>query len=105
MTDLDKLLNEISAEIQNEPCVKEYYRLKKVIKEDSQLNKLDSHIKKLQKEMCENRKDDNKFSSKKKEYDKLVIEFETNPIIINFKIVEEEVKNFLYEIKDVLEQK
>lgn len=105
MNNLDLLLSEIKEEINNEPCVKEYYRLKQVIKEDTELSKLDKDIKLLQKKMCENRKNEEVFSSLKKEYDSKAIEFETNPIVINYKISEEEVKNYLLQVKNVLEQK
>lgn len=105
MNEIETILESIKDEINNEPCIKEYYRLKKIIKSDVQLSKLDSDIKSLQKKMCENRKNDSPFSSLKKEYDSKVAEFETNPLIIDFKISEEEVKKYLYEIKEVLEQK
>jgi len=105
MNNLENLVSEIKNEIQNEECVKEYYRLKTLIKENEYLTKLDSDIKHLQKQMCENRKNNELFSSLKKEYDEKVKEFETNPIIIDYKISEEEVKNYLYQIKDILEQK
>lgn len=105
MNNLEKLVSEIKEEVNNEPSVKEYYRLKKIIKEDTYLTKLDSDIKKLQKKMCENRKNDGVFSCLKKEYDLKVKEFETNPLIIDYKICEEEVRNYLLQIKDVLEEK
>lgn len=105
MNKIEDKIKEIKLEIQNEECVKEYYRLKKIIKEDKTLCSLDIDIKRLQKEMCENRKNDELFSSLKKEYDLKVKEFETNPLIINYRISEEEVRNYLFQIKDILEQK
>ena len=93
-------------EPKQQPVVQEKpVQKKQVIKEDTELSKLDKDIKLLQKKMCENRKNEEAFSSLKKEYDSKVIEFETNPIVINYKISEEEVKNYLLQVKNVLEQK
>ena len=105
MSKIENKIKEIKQEIQNEECVKEYYRLKKIIKEDKALYSLDMDIKRLQKQMCENRKNEEIFSSLNKEYDSKVKEFETNPLIIDYKISEVEVRNYLLQIKDILEQK
>lgn len=104
MNDIDLLLIDIKEEILNESCVKEYLRLKNIIKNDKHLLDLEKSIRNHQRKMCEYRKDPIKFDEEKILYEKCTKEFELNPIVKNFNICKEETYNFLYEIKGVLEK-
>lgn len=104
MSEIDSLLILIKEDINKEPCVQEYLRLKNVIENDSELKKLSEDIKFYQKEMCKNHHNSRLYQENKKIYDSLVQKYNSHPICINYELAKEELKNFLLEIKEVIEQ-
>ena len=95
MNDIDKLLKEVEDKINNEECVKEYFRLKKIVEEDEELIALDKDIRFHQKEMCKHEDEDEIYFKEKKLYEDGLAKLDANPI-------KKEVNSLLKEIAGVL---
>ena len=102
MNEIDKLLKEVEDKINNEECVKEYFRLKKLIDEDEELKALDKDIRFHQKEMCKHENEDEIYFKEKKLYEEGVAKLEANPIYANFVEIRKDVHALLEEIAGVL---
>ena len=102
MNDIDKLLNEVCDKLNDEECVKEYFRLKHIIEEDKQLKELDQKIRFHQKEMCKHENNDEIYFREKELYEKYLKELESNPIYMNFMEVKKEVSALLIDMRDFL---
>ena len=102
MDKIDLLLEDIKKEIYSEPYVQEYLRLKEVIKNDERLSRLEKEIRVHQKAMCDNKSNPEVLSKERDLYEKASLEFESDPIVKDYKIVKEEVYNLLAEVKGVL---
>ena len=103
MDKIDLLLEDIKKEIYSEPYVQEYLRLKEVIKGDERLSRLEKEIRVHQKAMCDNKSNPEVLSKERDLYEKAFLEFESDPIVKDYKIVKEEVYNLLAEVKGVLD--
>ena len=103
MNKIDSLLSEIKKELYSEPCIQEYLRLKEVIAKDEKLLALDKEVKLHQRLMCENRNNKEVFEKEKDLYEKANKEFDSNPVVVNFKNVKEEVYSLLNEVKGAIE--
>lgn len=103
MNKIDSLLTDIKKELHSEPCIQEYLRLKSILEKDEGLSNLDKEVKLHQRLMCENRNNKEVFEKEKALYEKASKEFDSNPVVINYKNVKEEVYALLEEIKGVLE--
>ncbi len=95
MNNLDILISNLKEEILKEPLIKEYLRLKEIIKNNEEINKKILELQYLTK--C------NASEEEQKRYYEIKKELEENPLIHNYKIVEEEVKNYKEEIKNILD--
>ena len=102
MNKIDELLKEVNDKLLEEPCVKEYFRLKEVIEKDEKLAQLDKDIRTHQKLMCENQDNDEIYFKEKALYESLLKEMEENPIYQNFNEVKKEVNALLMDIRDIL---
>lgn len=102
MNDLDKLLKEVKENIYQEECVKEYFRLKKIIENDEELMLNEKEVRHHQKLMCQYKEDDEKYFKEKALYENYLNKLENNPIYQNFLEVKKEVNSLLLEIKDYL---
>ncbi len=93
MDKIVELAQELKSELDKLPLFQEY----KVLK-----NEMDSslELKELKKEIVraknENRLDDHK---------RLLQEYDNHPLVSNFNIIEEEVKNYLKQISEILNKK
>ena len=103
MNKIDSLLKDIKNELYSEPCIQEYLRLKSVIEKDEDLSKLDKEVRLHQRLMCESRNNEEVFEKEKALYEKASKEFDSNPVVINYKNVKEEVYALLEEVKEALE--
>ena len=103
MNKIDSLLKDIKKELYSEPCIQEFLRLKSVIEKDEDLSKLDKEVRLHQRLMCENRNNKEVFEKEKALYEKASKEFDSNPVVINYKNVKEEVYALLEEVKEALE--
>lgn len=102
MNNLEQLLSKVNDEILNEGCVKEYFRLKKIIEEDDEILDLEKKAQKHQKLMCQNKNNDEIYFKEKELYEKYSSELENNPIVQNFNFIKKEVNSLLIDIRDFL---
>lgn len=102
MNNLEELLNKINDEILNEECVKEYFRLKKIIESDEEILSLEKKAQVHQKLMCQNKNNDEIYFKEKELYEKYSSELENNPIVQNFNLIKKEVNSLLIDIRDFL---
>ena len=102
MNNLEELLNKVNEEILNEECVKEYFRLKKIIESDVEILGLEKKAQEHQKLMCQNKNNDEIYFKEKELYEKYSSELENNPIVQNFNLIKKEVNSLLIDIRDFL---
>ncbi len=103
MNNLEKNIQEVSSIIDNHPLVKEYLSLKKQICSSEEISLLEKEIVIHQKEMTKNLNNDEIYFKEKEIYDSLKKKYDSNPLIINFNAVSEELYSFLNEIKEAIE--
>ena len=103
MNNLDELLSEVKNEINNEECVKEYFRLKEIISKDQEIKTLTKEIQVHQKRMCEYQNDDDIYFNEKALYEDNLKKLESNPIYQNFINVKVEVNDLLKEVANYLQ--
>ena len=103
MNNVEELLKEVKEQLSNEECVKEYFRLKKIIEEDEELKELDKSIRFHQNEMCKHQNEDEIYFKEKALYEELLAKLEAHPIYANFNEVKKEVNALLIDIKNILE--
>ena len=103
MNNIDEILKEVDEKISNEPCIKEYFRLKDAINNDKELMRLDALVREHQTKMCQNQNNDEIYFQEKSFYEKYLKELENNPIYQNFNEVKKEVNELLLEIKNYLD--
>ena len=102
MNNLDELLLEVKNQINEEECVKEYFRLKEIISKDKDIQTLTKEIQVHQKRMCEFQNDDEIYFKEKSLYEDNLKKLEYNPIYQNFINVKGEVNELLKEIASYL---
>lgn len=102
MNKIEELLKEVKDKFNDEPCVKEYFRLKEIIDNDKELQELDKKMRLHQKEMCEHQDNDEMYFKEKELYESCLAKIESNPIYINFNEVKKEVNALLIEMRDFL---
>ena len=88
-----ELTQELKDELDKLPLFQEYKSLKKEIEESSEIKALKKEIVRAKNE---NRLDDHKA---------LLKEYDNHPLVANFNIIEEEVKNYLKQISEILNKK
>ena len=93
--EIKESLNKIKEDLLSEQIVQEYIRLKELIEKSDELSSLRKHISYLQN--C-HPSDENR-----KEYYKLLKQYNNNPLVIQFRSVSDEVYDLLEEIKKELE--
>ena len=103
MIKVDDALLDVKKELYSEPIIKEYFRLLDLIKNDENLTKLDTDMRKHQKAMCENMDNDEVYKKEKEAYEACLNQINSNPLYLNFLNVKEEVFNLLNEVKDTLQ--
>ena len=102
MDNIEVLLKEVSDRLNEQDCVKEYFRLKKIIETDEELKRLDKEVREHQKKMCEFQNDDEIYFKEKALYESSLKELESNPVYINFNEVKKEVNALLIDMRDFL---
>ena len=102
MANIDELLYEVNNELNEEECVKEYLRLKKIISNDEDIARLDKEVRLHQRKMCEHQNNDDLYFKEKAFYEKTLKELESNPIYVNFMEVKKEVSTLLLDVRDYL---
>lgn len=102
MSNIEVLLQDVKQELYSEPSIKEYFRLKEIIKNNDDLALLEREVLSLQKKMCENMNNDEIYKSTKEKYEEKLALLNSNPIYQNFLTVKEEVTSLLLEVSEVL---
>ena len=104
MSRIEELLEEVNDQLNEEPCVKEYFRLKQVIENDKELVELDKLVREHQTLMCKAQDNDEVYFKEKELYETYLNQLNNNPVYQNFEEVKKEVNALLKEMKDYLEQ-
>ena len=81
--------------------VKQYFALKEEIENSNELNELKKKIVEAKKSLALSFGSNN-YEEKKKEYLDLQAEYDSSPLIVNFKMIKEEVEYLLKEFEDKL---
>lgn len=102
MNNIEQLLEEVKTELYNEDLVKEFFRLKQIIENDSEINSLSKEVNFHQRKMCENQNNDEIYFKEKALYEEALNKLENNPIYINFQEVKSEINKLLIDIRDFL---
>ena len=102
MNKIDELISSLKEELYNEECVKEYFYYKKLVENDPDIKVLDEQVRFHQKEMCKNKDNDEIYFKEKEIYEELKKQFDSNPVLINYQIVKDEVFSLLVDIKKLL---
>ena len=90
---MDKIIekaNELKSTLYELEEFKEYFRLKKLVEESSEIKSLELHLKSL--------------DPNSREYHHLLKEYESYPLIVNFNKAKEEVASILNLVKDIIEK-
>jgi len=102
MSNINLLLKDAKNELYSEPVVQEYFSLRQAIENDKELTELIAKRKEHQLLMCKNENNDAIYFENKDKYESLDSLIKENPLMINFKQVEEEVYELLLQVKKVL---
>lgn len=100
---LDELLQTLAKEISAAEEVREYWRYKTLISEDSFLVETEKRLKTLQKLMTNNVSQKDIHEQYKNEYETLKKRFDAHPYVINYNNYVCEVSDLLTEIKTIIE--
>ena len=103
MNEFESQLEKCQKLLYDEPIVKEYFRLKKIVQSDPELVKLDKEIHQHQNLMCVHKNDDEIYQNEKRIYDEELAQFKSNPLVENYFQVREEVYALLNEAREILE--
>lgn len=103
MSEFETQLNKCQKLLYDEPVVKEYFRLKKIVQSDEELVQLDKDIHHHQQMMCVHKNDNEIYLREKKLYDEKLAKFKSNPLVENYFQVREEVYALLNEVKEIIE--
>ena len=103
MSEFENQLERCQKLLYNEPIVKEYFRLRKIVQSDKELVRLDKEIHHHQQLMCVHKNDDEIYFNEKKIYEEELAQFKANPLVENYFQVREEVYALLNEVKEIIE--
>ena len=91
---MDKIIalaKEIRDDIDNLPQVKEYYRLKEIYENDKELKAMRNKIARL------------KVEGKEKERNELLKAYNSHPLVNNYNIARDEVKEILLNLQNIIQ--
>lgn len=103
MTNVEKSLLSLKEEINNSDLVKEYFRLRDLVEKNNEITLLKKKINDAQVKLSLSMADEEKHSENRKEYERLVAEYDSHPLIANFSSLQIELRVFLQNIADLLE--
>ena len=96
---MNKLAKEINKLLLDDPTLKEYLDLKNELENDNNLIDLRFKLDSLRKEICKNKEMDSS------EYYNLLEKYKSDARIKRYEVLEKEVKEFLFDISDILSLK
>jgi len=89
--------------LEQDETVQEFFRLQKIVQNDSYLNQLDNEIHQHQKDMCANKNNDEIYFKEKSLYESKLAEFQSNPMVANYFEIKDEVSMLLNQMKEILQ--
>ncbi len=101
--ELDEQLEKVKELIYKEPVVIEFLAIRERIANDVYLKALVEKINEHKKLMSQNIDNDSTYFDEKDQYEKLQKEYETNPMVVNYNSLREEVASLLSQIHDILQ--
>lgn len=99
--EIKEAIDEFLIEFKNLPVVKNYLLIKTRIKEDKELLSLKQNLKDSQKALALSI-GTSSYQENKEKYEKLKDLYENHPLLINYKVYEEEIHHLLKEIENSL---
>lgn len=91
MDKIIELAKEIRSDIDNLPQVKEYYRLKEIYENSKELKAMRKEIARL------------KVQGKEKERNELLKAYNSHPLVNNYNIAKDEVKEMLLNLQNIIQ--
>lgn len=91
MDKIIELAKEIRSDIDNLPQVKEYYRLKEIYESSEELKAMRKEIARL------------KVQGKEKERNELLKAYNSHPLVNNYNIAKDEVKEILLNLQNIIQ--
>ena len=99
--EIKEAIDEFLIEFKNLHVVKNYLLIKTRIKEDKELLSLKQNLKDSQKALALSI-GTSSYQENKEKYEKLKCSYENHPLLINYKVYEEEIHHLLKEIENSL---
>ena len=90
MSEIDNVLKDLKEELDRSPVIQEYLKLKEILENRPELRRMREDIARLANE------------KKYEERDALLAIYNSHPVVVNYSLVEEEVRALLNQIKDIL---
>lgn len=103
MNNLDELIKTAHKNLYETDIVKEYFRLRDLLKNNEELASIEKEMKEHERLMTLNIMNDEEYKKEKEEYEKCRSFIDNHPLVNDFHEVETEVYNLLKEIKEILE--
>ncbi|MEG0977840.1 MAG: YlbF family regulator [Bacilli bacterium] len=101
--ELFKEIDDIKENLYNEPLIKEYFRLANAIKKNKELIELTKEIEFSKKNLVPSSSSEEDYKKELATYNSLKEKYNSNPLIVNFLIIKEQVKDLISEIKDIIQ--
>lgn len=93
MSDVLKLANELKLEIEKEPLIVEYRRIKTLVDNDKEISRLKKEIALA------------KVNKNDKLHKELLSKYHNHPLVSNLEVLKEEVNEYLLEISKIVNKK
>lgn len=103
MSKVGEALRVLITELENDPRIVEYKKIKRLIAEDEYLQKSEARLKELQQLMTQNVFDKEKHAKLKEEYLTLKNDYENHPYILNYEALHAEITDLFCTLKNVIE--
>lgn len=84
------------------PLIREYFFLKEELDNDQVLKVIEQELRVKKKTLAQSFNDDISYQKAKEEYTTLKKKYDEYPPLVNFRILEDEVYNLLFELREIL---
>lgn len=95
-------LDNLSEHLFSLPLIKEYLFLKSALDNDQVLKAMEKELRVKKKALAQSFNDDTAHQKAKEEYETLQKKFDSYPPLLNFRLLEENVYNLLFELREIL---
>ncbi len=103
MPKLAKALEDVLTNLNNEPVVVEFEKMRTLVKNDTFLIKTEAQLKMLQQKMTQNVLDKALHATLKAEYESVKKAYDEHPYVINYNALLNDVNELLHTIKTIIE--